>query len=64
MSEQYSAREYAEEFERFERSPLWELLNVKRALSSFSWENTNEQWARLAAVKELIRRKRIRAAKR
>lgn len=54
----YTKAEYDREYKQFSRSPRWELLNIKRALTSFRWENTSAQEARLAAVKTLLKEKK------
>lgn len=53
----YTQDEYDREYKQFSRSPRWELLNIKRALTSFRWSNTSAQEARLAAVKQLLKEK-------
>lgn len=40
---------------RFARSADWELRNVRKALSLLPGLNTPEEWARLDAVKDILR---------
>jgi predicted methyltransferase len=47
-----------EEKEYFKDAPVWELRAVKKALQMMSVFNTDEENARLTAVKELLREKR------
>lgn len=47
-----------EEKEYFKDASVWELQNVKKALQMMSVFNTEEENARLTAVKELLREKR------
>jgi hypothetical protein len=53
----FSQAEYEAEYAQFSRSPRYELLNIKRALTSFRYLNTSAQEARLAAVKTLLKEK-------
>jgi hypothetical protein len=39
---------------RYMRAPLWELRNVRLALSMHSWCNTIDEKARLVAVEGLV----------
>lgn len=54
----YTQAEYDREYAQFSRSPRWELLNIRKALTSFRWLNTSAQEARLAAVKTLLKEKK------
>jgi hypothetical protein len=53
----YTEAEYEFEHKLFSRTRRSELLNIKRALTSFRYLNTSAQEARLAAVKTLLKEK-------
>jgi hypothetical protein len=53
----FSQDEYDFEYKLFSRTRRSELLNIKRALTSFRYLNTSAQEARLAAVKNLLKEK-------
>lgn len=49
----FTSEQFDVERKSFERSPAWELRNIRTALTSFRFLNTPEQEARLAAVKAI-----------
>ena len=45
--------------DKYQKSPKWELLNIKRALETFGgYLNTDEENRRLQAVKTVLKQKR------
>lgn len=49
--------EIDDEAARWAKRPTWELRNVKKALSLMSWNNSREEWLRLAAVTQVLKEK-------
>ena len=60
MAAEYPQEQFDTEYARFQRSADWELKNIVTALNLMPFLNTSEQWARLAAVKQIKKEREAR----
>jgi hypothetical protein len=49
--------------ERWDKRPTWELLNVRKALSSHCWLNSVEENERLSIVKMILKKRKAKKEK-